>query len=118
LEKFQTDQSIRFLVCSEVFREGVNIVEASTIIHFNLLWNPAKIEQRTGRIDRIGQKSTSINVIYVVAKQTIEIDIYDRVKSRQKLYDDVVNNNFQSDRTTFLERNGNKEMLKILRKKY
>jgi len=118
LDKFQTDPNIRFLVCSEVFREGLNITAASTVIHFNLLWNPAKIEQRTGRIDRIGQKSRHINVIYIVVKNTIEIDIFERVKKRQKLYDDVVNNNFQSNRTMFLERDNNNKMLEILRKKY
>ena len=117
LKKFQEDDSIRFLVCSEVFREGVNITKASTIVHFNMLWNPAKIEQRTGRIDRIGQLSDKINVIYIVANKTIEIDIYARVKSRKKLYDDVVNNNYKTDRITYNDTMTKQELLSVIYKK-
>lgn len=61
-KKIFLDSKKAILVCSDVCKEGVNLQCASVLINYDLPFNPAILEQRIGRIDRIGQ--------------TNEIDIY------------------------------------------
>lgn len=52
---FQTDPKVRVLVCDETGGEGRNFQFVDEIIHFDLPWNLARVEQRIGRVDRIGR---------------------------------------------------------------
>jgi SNF2 family DNA or RNA helicase len=56
LARFRTDPKMRVLLSSEVGDEGVDLQFARVLINYDLPWNPMKVEQRIGRIDRIGQK--------------------------------------------------------------
>ena len=58
-------------------------------MNFELPWNPAKVNQRTGRVNRIGQKSKCINVINLIAKHSIEERIMDGIKLKGDLFDGV-----------------------------
>jgi len=51
---------LRVLVSTEVAAEGVDLQFSSLLINYDLPWNPARIEQRIGRIDRIGQEAEKI----------------------------------------------------------
>jgi superfamily II DNA/RNA helicase len=48
-------REIRVLLCSDAASEGLNLQVASALINYDLPWNPARVEQRIGRIDRIGR---------------------------------------------------------------
>jgi superfamily II DNA/RNA helicase len=50
------DGSIRLLICTDAAAEGLNFQTCGVIINLDLPWNPMKVEQRIGLIDRIGQK--------------------------------------------------------------
>ena len=52
------------------------------MINYDLPWNPMRIEQRIGRIDRRGQMSEVVNIYNVITSDTVDADIYDRCLSR------------------------------------
>lgn len=83
IEKFKNDETIQILLSSEVGAEGLDMQFADTEINYDLPWNPMRLEQRIGRIDRIGQKSDKIYIINLFSRNTIS----DRI--RQALYDKI-----------------------------
>ena len=52
---FRERQDIKILLCTESASEGLNLQTCGVLINFDLPWNPMRVEQRIGRIDRIGQ---------------------------------------------------------------
>jgi superfamily II DNA/RNA helicase len=56
-------RKIRALVCTDAASEGLNLQAAGALINFDLPWNPSKIEQRIGRIDRIGQSLPMLPIV-------------------------------------------------------
>lgn len=87
----------KVLVVSPVMQEGVDLhKECKTIIHYDLDWNPASMEQRNGRIDRIGSlisrlvdsgdTKSKMNIYYPFIKNTIDEHIYNIVKDREKWF--------------------------------
>ena len=54
-DKFQSDESCKFIVCDELGGEGRNFQIADSIIHFDMPWSPIILEQRIGRLDRVGR---------------------------------------------------------------
>ncbi len=73
---------INVLISSEVGSEGIDLQFAKYEINYDLPWNPMRIEQRIGRIDRIGQESPNIYIYNAVCQNTIEDRILDRLYSR------------------------------------
>lgn len=70
------------LLTSEVGGEGLDLQFCRILINWDLPWNPMKVEQRIGRIDRIGQRAPSIEIINLIAEETIEEQVYDRLYLR------------------------------------
>ena len=70
--------AIDVLLSSEVGCEGLDFQFCDFIINYDLPWNPMKIEQRIGRIDRYGQKSETVAIINFVTPGTVDADIYER----------------------------------------
>jgi len=61
------------LICTEVGQEGIDLHRhCRHVVHYDLGWNPAKIEQRTGRLDRIGSKTQRERNLILVAGQSEE----------------------------------------------
>ena len=83
MQEFKDNPSIRIMLSTEVGSEGVDLQFCDTEINYDLPWNPMRLEQRIGRIDRIGQKSEKLNIINLSCENTIE----DRVLYR--LYDRI-----------------------------
>lgn len=69
LQEFKTSTNV--LISSDAGGEGLNLQFANILINYDLPWNPMKIEQRIGRIDRIGQKDV-IHIFNFIIKDTIE----------------------------------------------
>ena len=63
LEDFENRPEIQILLCSEIAAEGIDLQFCRTIVNYDLPWNPMRVEQRIGRVDRIGQTAKSINII-------------------------------------------------------
>jgi len=73
---------IDVLVCTDAAAEGLNLQTADLLINFDLGWNPMKIEQRIGRIDRIGQRYTDVYVLNLCYAGSAEEIVYGRLLAR------------------------------------
>ncbi|HEY2168331.1 MAG TPA: DISARM system SNF2-like helicase DrmD, partial [Candidatus Angelobacter sp.] len=63
------DASMRILLATDAASEGVNLQNhCSRLIHFEIPWNPNRMEQRNGRVDRHGQKAEEVNIFHFVGK--------------------------------------------------
>lgn len=87
IEKFRLDSQIDLLLTSEVSSEGIDLQFCDTIVNWDLPWNPMVVEQRIGRIDRIGQQSPQIFVINIAARGTIEARILNRLYDRIGIFE-------------------------------
>lgn len=86
IEEFHDDPSIRVLVSSDVGSEGLDFQFCDTLFNYDLPWNPMKVEQRIGRVDRFGQKSDRIRVYNLVIDDTIETRILMRLYNRIEIF--------------------------------
>lgn len=75
---FRSDPDIRVLVATDAAGEGVNLQCANLMVNYDLPWNPNRLEQRFGRIHRIGQTEVC-HLWNLVAKETREGDVYHRL---------------------------------------
>ena len=75
-------EALDVLLSSEVGGEGLDFQFCDALINYDLPWNPMRIEQRIGRIDRYGQQSESVAIINLVTPGTVDADIYERCLMR------------------------------------
>lgn len=80
-ERFVNDPECRILVATDAAGEGLNLQRADLMVNYDLPWNPNRIEQRFGRIHRIGQKRMCF-LWNMVAAHTREGDVYTRLLSK------------------------------------
>ncbi|MGI6419475.1 MAG: helicase-related protein [Thermoguttaceae bacterium] len=66
------DGGARFMICTDAAAEGINLQFCWIMINFDVPWNPARLEQRMGRIHRYGQKHDPVRIINLVAPKTRE----------------------------------------------
>ncbi|MGQ9919142.1 MAG: helicase-related protein [Bryobacteraceae bacterium] len=74
-ESFLHDPAVRVLVATDAAGEGINLQRAHLMVNYDLPWNPNRIEQRFGRIHRIGQTEVC-HLWNLVAEETREGDVY------------------------------------------
>jgi len=86
IDEFKSNKSTRILLSSEVGSEGVDLQFCRVVINFDLPWNPMRVEQRIGRIDRIGQKAEKIHIYNLVREDSIEERILERLLNRIGLF--------------------------------
>ncbi|WP_251344660.1 helicase-related protein [Haloplanus halophilus] len=86
----QDDGQVDILVCTDSASEGLNLQECGALINYDLPWNPMRVEQRIGRIDRIGQRFDEVRILNYSYEDTVETDIYDRLDDRIGLFENVV----------------------------
>ncbi|MCC6215240.1 MAG: DEAD/DEAH box helicase [Polyangiaceae bacterium] len=71
LERFRSSDDVRVLLSTEAGGVGLNLQVASYVVHLDLPWNPARLDQRTSRAHRMGQ-TRGVTVTYLCAEQGIE----------------------------------------------
>lgn len=86
LRDFQDPEGPDLLLSSEVAAEGVDLQFSSVLINYDLPWNPAKVEQRIGRIDRIGQHAERILIWNFLYADTVDERIHDRLHARLDIF--------------------------------
>ena len=79
---FKEDPSIRVLVSTEVGSEGLDFQFCSCLVNYDLPWNPMVVEQRIGRIDRLGQKADVLHIVSLAVESTVEDRILERLYKR------------------------------------
>ena len=77
-ERFTQDKSVEILVATDAAGEGINLQRAHLMVNYDLPWNPNRIEQRFGRIHRIGQTEVC-HLWNLVADETREGDVFKRL---------------------------------------
>lgn len=82
IDTFRDNPNHRILLSSEVGSEGIDLQFCRIIVNYDLPWNPMKVEQRIGRVDRLGQKAEKITIINLSVQDTIEDKILDRLYNR------------------------------------
>jgi superfamily II DNA or RNA helicase len=90
IDRFKSDPTIRVLLSSEVGDEGIDLQFAHYLVNYDLPWNPMRVEQRIGRLDRIGQDSKFVTVINVSMQETIEDRILQRLYERIKIFEESI----------------------------
>lgn len=100
--KIKPEEEIQILVATEVLAEGLNLQDGQVVINYELHWNPVRIIQRIGRIDRIGSKYDEIYV-YNFFPETLaekEIKVETKVKNR---IDEIIQNFGYDEKTIRLD---------------
>ncbi len=87
--KEETD-SIDILLLSEIGSEGLDYQFCDCIVNYDLPWNPMRIEQRIGRIDRKGQKSEIVKIVNFITPGTVDADIYERCLKRIGVFNNAL----------------------------
>jgi len=77
---------IRVLLCSDAASEGLNLQSASALLNYDLPWNPARVEQRIGRIDRIGQRAASLRIVNLMLADSVDDRVYEVLSERCDLF--------------------------------
>ncbi len=75
VEKFRRPNEhsgAQFMICTDAAAEGINLQFCWIMINFDVPWNPARLEQRMGRIHRYGQKHDPVQIVNLVAPKTRE----------------------------------------------
>ena len=85
---FQNDPQCRVIVCDETGGEGRNFQNASTIIHLDLPWNANALEQRIGRLDRLGRDpDMDVQSVVLYAEDTVEEQLFHIWKDGMQLFE-------------------------------
>lgn len=87
LDTFQSPDGPQILLSSEVASEGVDLQFSRVLINYDLPWNPMKVEQRIGRIDRLGQEADQIYIWNLFCANTIDSRIYERLFQRLRVFE-------------------------------
>ncbi len=77
-------REIRLVVATDAASEGLNLQTLGTLINIDLPWNPSRLEQRLGRIKRIGQVRQNVEMLNLVYKDTQDEKIYEVLSKRMK----------------------------------
>ena len=104
IDKFTNDPSCQAFVSTEAGGAGLNLQAADTVINFELPWNPAKKNQRIGRIDRLGQEADQLTVINFITRNSIEIRIATGLMLKENLFENVLDSDSFGDSVDFSEK--------------
>jgi hypothetical protein len=82
LRRFEDSGVAKVLLSSEIGSEGVDLQFCWIVVNYDLPWNPMKLEQRIGRVDRLGQTRPVVVILNFVYAETIDEKIYHRLYKR------------------------------------
>ena len=81
---------VKVLVCTDAASEGLNLQAAGGLVNFDLPWNPSKVEQRIGRIDRIGQALDEVRIVNLFLANSVDARVYRALALRCRLFEEFV----------------------------
>ena len=80
----------QLLLCTDAAAEGLNFQFCGAVVNYDMPWNPMRVEQRIGRIDRLGQEHPRIRIVNLHYEGTVETDVYRALRQRINLFETVV----------------------------
>lgn len=90
IAKFSATEGFAVLIVSDKMSEGIDLDKANVVINMDLPYNPAVLQQRIGRLDRIIQESAFIEVHNLVLEDSIEEDIIEILKERVEIFQGII----------------------------
>lgn len=78
------------LICTDAAAEGLNFQFCGALVNYDMPWNPMRVEQRIGRIDRLGQQFPRIRIVNLHYRNTVEADVYVALRNRIALFEEFV----------------------------
>lgn len=90
LQAFERNAEERAVAATPGLAEGLNLAFCSVLINYDLPWNPMRIEQRIGRIQRLGQRHPEVLIYSLAAENTIEVEIGESLVRKVDLFRRVV----------------------------
>ena len=84
------DGEAHVLLCTDAAAEGLNFQFCGALVNYDMPWNPMRVEQRIGRIDRLGQRHGIIRIVNLHYDDTVETDVYRALRDRIGLFESVV----------------------------
>jgi hypothetical protein len=85
IEKFRRDPECRVFLSTDAGGVGLNLQAASAVVNFEPPWNPARLEQRIGRVHRLGQ-SRPVQVIHLLTTGSIEERVWETLRLKKSLF--------------------------------
>ena len=82
--------TVRVLVLTDAGNEGLNLQAANVLVNYDLPWNPMVLEQRIGRVQRLGSKHASVTIFNLTVKRTVEEKVVQRLLQRLQMIGDSV----------------------------
>lgn len=86
IDDFLDRADVPVLLASEVGGEGIDLQSASVLFNYDLPWNPMVVEQRIGRIDRIGQQAKRLVILNFVVEHSIEERVLQRLLTKIEIF--------------------------------
>ncbi|MGB7086287.1 MAG: SNF2-related protein [Phormidesmis sp.] len=90
VQHFRQEEGPSVLLSSEVGSEGIDLQHCRFLVNYDLPWNPMRVEQRIGRLDRLNQKAERISIVNFSLKDTIEAEILERLYKRIRIFEESV----------------------------
>ncbi len=85
MEKFRNDPACKVFLSTDAGGVGLNLQSASVVVNFEPPWNPARLEQRIGRVHRLGQ-SRPVHVIHMLTESSIEERVWETLALKKSLF--------------------------------
>jgi SNF2 family DNA or RNA helicase len=77
IDEFNNNPACKVFLSTDAGGTGFNLQAADCVINFELPWNPARLNQRIGRVSRIGQQNSCINLVNLIARNSLEEKIFE-----------------------------------------
>lgn len=88
IEKFRNDPECKVFLSTDAGGVGLNLQAASVVVNFEPPWNPARLEQRIGRVHRLGQ-SRPVHVVHMLTSESIEERVWETLSLKKSLFSGV-----------------------------
>jgi hypothetical protein len=111
MEKFRNDPACKVFLSTDAGGVGLNLQAASVVVNFEPPWNPARLEQRIGRVHRLGQ-SRPVHVIHMLTEKSIEERVWETLALKKSLFAGVFDS--PTDEVNF-EKLGKKTVLQAVK---
>ena len=90
ISSFRKQRGPSVLLSSEVGSEGIDLQFCRMLVNYDLPWNPMRVEQRIGRLDRLGQKAEKISIVNLSFKDSVEERVLMRLYDRIELFKESI----------------------------
>jgi superfamily II DNA or RNA helicase len=111
IARFRNDPDCRIFLSTDAGGVGLNLQAASAVVNFEPPWNPARLEQRIGRVHRLGQ-AQPVQVIHLLTEGSIEERVWETLRLKKALFSGLFDST--TDEVSF-EKLGRKSMMQVVK---